>query len=101
MFTGDTLRAFQFLSADLLARFAMWPPLTGSDYYEAAAPPDGPRSAMELPTAGPDARRQGDRGPSAIQNRADPPQGALGEKSSDGGEDRPPLRPSVVPRDHG
>ena len=36
--------------------------LLRSDYYEASAPPDGPRSATDLPTAGPDARREGDRG---------------------------------------
>ena len=59
VFTGDNLRAFQFLSADLLAPFAMCTPLAGSDYYEASAPPDGHRSATGLPTAGPDARQGG------------------------------------------
>jgi len=59
VFTGDNLRAFQFLSADLLAPFAMCPPLAGSDYYGASAPPDGPQSATDLPTTGPDARWEG------------------------------------------
>jgi hypothetical protein len=50
----------------------MCPPLAGSDYYEASAPPDGPRSATDLPTTGPDARREGDRGwfPRSPQNRS-------------------------------
>ena len=37
----------------------MCAPLARSDYYETSAPPDGPRSATDLPTAGPAARRDG------------------------------------------
>jgi len=58
VFTND-LRAFQFLSADLLAPFAMCTPLACSDYYGASAPPHGHRSTTDRPAAEPAARRGG------------------------------------------
>lgn len=50
----------------------MCTPLACSDYYGASAPPTGHRSTTDLPTAGPAARREGDRGwfPRSPRNRS-------------------------------
>jgi hypothetical protein len=50
----------------------MYAPLARSDYYEASAPSHGPQPTTDLPTAAPDARREGDRGwfPRSPENRS-------------------------------